>query len=175
MCCRRCAPAKSNEQDLFDIGRGTKQGDPLSPILFSSVLESVLAPLQERWRGKGCGVQVDESATGRLCTSRFADDILVAVGPVGLEIHPGKSKVMHNEFARGASTQNKLDVGGFSFEVVPPGSGTDYPGRFLSLGKLHDHELDSRLQKAWEKFHTFKRSYAIETFTLDIAYGSLIL
>ena len=58
----------------FSIGRGTKQGDPLSPPLFNSLLEDALAPVQEIWRKKGWGIQLGGMS---LCNLRFADDILL--------------------------------------------------------------------------------------------------
>eukprot|EP00973_Karenia_brevis_P001797 244883-Karenia_brevis.AAC.1 len=61
----------------FQIQRGTKQGDPMSPILFNAVLEKVMGSLQSTWRRKGWGVRVGE----RLLTNlRFADDILLIAG-----------------------------------------------------------------------------------------------
>eukprot|EP00973_Karenia_brevis_P070325 9775396-Karenia_brevis.AAC.1 len=55
----------------FSIDRGTKQGDPISPNLFNSVLEDIVRPLQQKWRHKGYGINVDGDL---LCNLRFADD-----------------------------------------------------------------------------------------------------
>ena len=35
----------------FQIERGTKQGDPISPILFNSVLEKIMRTLKMKWQG----------------------------------------------------------------------------------------------------------------------------
>ena len=40
----------STSSKIFDISRGTKQGDPMSPILFNSVLQHVVGVLQPIWR-----------------------------------------------------------------------------------------------------------------------------
>ena len=96
----------------FRILRGTKQGDPISPILFNSVLEHKVKGLQESWQKRGFGLGL-QSLGRRLCNLRFADDILVlatskrqlksmiqelmqAVGKVGPELHTGKTKVSFN-------------------------------------------------------------------------------
>ena len=95
----------------FEIQRGTKQGDPLSPKLFNAVLEKCMKRLQSSWRRKGYGISFGGRSEDQLCNLRFADDLLVfaasrsqlgkmitdlssAVGAIGLELHMGKTKVL---------------------------------------------------------------------------------
>jgi hypothetical protein len=61
----------------FEINRGTKQGDPLSPALFNAVLENVLRKIKPAWHEKGYGVAVGENDAGVLTNLRFADDLLL--------------------------------------------------------------------------------------------------
>eukprot|EP00973_Karenia_brevis_P065521 9105139-Karenia_brevis.AAC.1 len=90
-------------------------------------------------------------------------DILQAIVPIGLEIHSGKTKVLHNEYASHAQHQ-ALNVDGCSFEVLPPGKGTSYLGRLLSFTDFHDLELDNRLQLAWKKFFSLKKELCNKDF-----------
>ena len=36
----------------FEINRGTKQGDPISPVIFNAVLETVMRTCKHKWRSK---------------------------------------------------------------------------------------------------------------------------
>ena len=42
----------------FPLRRGTKQGDPLSPVLFNAVLEHAMATIKAKWIAKGMGLQI---------------------------------------------------------------------------------------------------------------------
>ena len=42
----------------FKIGRGTKQGDPISPKLFNAVLEVVVRKLKAKWNAKRWGLKM---------------------------------------------------------------------------------------------------------------------
>ena len=48
------------ERDKFGIARGTKQGDPLSSLLFNSVLQSAVEKDIETWNEKGFGIKLSE-------------------------------------------------------------------------------------------------------------------
>ena len=186
------------ESKCFDIGRGTKQGDPVSPILFNSVLEFAMKPVQERWRRRKWGIQVGHGTGGRLCNLRFADDLLLmasskkqlksmltdlidAVAQVGLEIHDGKTKVLTNT-VNGATS---LDVQGRQVQILKPNESTMYLGRYLNLLSFHDAEINNRIDKAWKKFFANKQELCSKcirlkdrlklfqaTVTTTVLYGS---
>lgn len=63
----------------FAISKGYqlgKQGDPISPALFTALLESKMKDLTSSWQRRGFGIGV--YASGRkLCNQRFADDIVL--------------------------------------------------------------------------------------------------
>lgn len=66
--------ASMNGSRLFDIKSGVKQGDPMSTILFNTILDVAV----ERWKDKlsehgiFCNYQIH-----RLTNIRYADDILI--------------------------------------------------------------------------------------------------
>ena len=70
----------------FEIKRGTKQGDPISPILFNAVLEAVMRKLKQQWVAKAHGVRVGIGQPRNLQNLRFAHDILL-VGKSLPQVH----------------------------------------------------------------------------------------
>jgi len=109
----------------FAVGRGTKQGDPLSPALFNAVLEGVMRNLRIKWKSQRVGLRVGSDILNNL---RFADDILLIgrsraqirhmledlaleAGKVGLKLHMGKTKVLTSRTERrGCIAQQHVDV-----------------------------------------------------------------
>ena len=96
----------------FNISRGTKQGDPISPQLFNSVVEAIMKDVKEKWAKKGWGIHMGWGAEEKMTNLRFEDYILLiartlpqiknmlgdvadAAGEVSLERHPGKTKILH--------------------------------------------------------------------------------
>ena len=160
------------QSDLFEIKRGTKQGDPISPILFISVLEHIMRKVKEKWAKKYRGIQIGTMAETRITNLRFADDILLIArtlpeirqmiadiieegGEIGLELHPEKTKIQHNNIGYG-SCARKAKVQNMDIEILPSNGKTTYLGRALSLTEPHDTELDHRIRQAWAKFGKFK-------------------
>ena len=93
---------------MFEIKKGTKQGDPLSTLLFNTVLQSSLKEVTQRWQKKiGMGIYPSDHDHDCLTNLRFADDVILfatskdqlqkmyefkeSTDKVGLRIHPGKT------------------------------------------------------------------------------------
>ena len=96
------------ESNMFEIKKGTKQGDPLSSLLFITVLQNSLKEDIQRWqKRKGMGIYLSDNDHNCLTNLRFADDVLLFASSkeqlqkmlrefkrctekVGLRIHPEK-------------------------------------------------------------------------------------
>ena len=62
---------------MFEIKKGTKQGDPLSSLLFNTVLQYALKDEIQRWqKNKGMGIFLSDHDHD-LTNLRFADDVLL--------------------------------------------------------------------------------------------------
>ena len=102
------------ESDMFEIKKGTKQGDPLSSLLFNTVLQKALEDDIPRWqKKKGMGIYPSDNEYDCFTNMRFADDVLLLTSKeqlqkmscefkrsaekVGLRIHPGKTKILCNQ------------------------------------------------------------------------------
>ena len=63
---------------MFEIKKGSKQGDPLSSLLFNTVLQNSLKDDIQRWqKKKGMGIYLSDNDHDCLTNLRFADDVLL--------------------------------------------------------------------------------------------------
>ena len=168
----------------FQIQRGTKQGDPLSSLLFNSVSEYVIDKVKTKWIKSKIGVPM-MSKQYRLTNLRFADDILLlatslrhvkkmigdlqgAAEEVGLVLHPKKTKVLHNSFGGSRKDQNavSMDINGMDIEILPISGHTKYLGRELSFSDPQRVEIENRIAAAWRKFYSLKQELVGRRYSL---------
>lgn len=158
------------------VTRGVRQGDPISPNLFSACLEHVFRQMSwNEWKGHEDdydtipGIRVN----GRNLTHlRFADDIvLVASDPraasqmiqelvdrcrtVGLQINTSKTKVMKNRFAKDTPVSIKQGSSASNIEEVDE---YVYLGRLLNARNELEPELHRRRRAAWAAFNNIKNT-----------------
>ena len=164
------------DSEPFDIGRGVKQGDPLSPLLFLCIIEIIFRRLKLRWKklnsrrsGLFYGVVVDDPENPLFCL-QFADDVLLLasnrgdIGKMildlqrealrfGLELHTGKTVVLTNTFDNRPS---QIRCGAQTIRVLAPDEAENYLGRQLAVQDSHAVEIKSRVSRAWGVFFKFQ-------------------
>lgn len=142
----------------FNIRRGVKQGDPLSPKIFIAVLQNIMKDL--RWDKKG--INIDGNNLSNL---RFADDIVlfaksskqlqemlielnVASENIGLQLNTSKTKIATN------STKDTIIINQTTIEYV---ESYKYLGKEISFQSTrHLDEIERRINMTWKKYWSNK-------------------
>ena len=131
------------ESDAFPIKRATKQGEPLSSLLFNKVLQYSLEGDLKKWQENKKGIRLSDKTEDCLMNLRFADDVLlfstsleklremlcefkVSTEAVGLGILPGKTKILSNQDKVKA---NEIKVDNFKIEVLEKSDSVKYLGQ----------------------------------------------
>ena len=139
--------------EAFTIGRGVRQGDPISPKLFTAVIEEIFkkADLDK-------GINIDGE---RLQNLRFADDVALVTKTTkemeehlnklnteskkcGLKIHKGKTKFMTN-----FETDEEIKIENEKLEKV---ESYNYLGQITTTNRKSEDEIKERIRKSWSCF-----------------------
>ena len=167
----------------FEIRRGEKQGDPLSPVLFNAVLQQAMGPLVKQWVARGWGVKLGKDDDDQITNLRFADDLIIvaatkvqlqtmlrelaaSVKDVGLCLHWGKTKCVCNIPDDDREECTTITVDGRDVQLLKYDESLMYLGRALSFGSLHDAEIGNRMTQAWKKFMASKKELCCKFYPL---------
>ena len=154
----------------FDSKRGTKQGDPLSSLLFYAVLQDITNDVKDLWNKHSYGAQLGWSEHTILQSLRFADDTLLfassatklermldrlaqAARERGLEIHPDKTKALHNtkkEGGRGCGSHLRLLDMELAMLLIYGEEFVKYLGCRLTCVDPKKAEIEIRISMAWK-------------------------
>ena len=139
------------ESEIFDFQKGSKQGDPMSSLLFNTVLQYALKNvIQRRQKKKGMGSYLSDQDRDCLTNLRFADDVMLfatskaqirnmvcefkdATEKVGLRIHPDKTKILSNQSNMNSDTKRYIKIGEMSIEILAKSESMKYLGQRISF------------------------------------------
>ena len=155
----------------FEIHRGTKQGDPLSSLLFNALLERVMSKVKKTFIQRKYGIQMGLGALEtaddtRLTNLRFADDVLLTGRTLqqlcdmlfvlceesaasGLKLHPEKTQIISSTNRDHRPRQKYVRVGDMKIEVLPKDGKIKYLGRQITFENGTVVELSNRIKAAW--------------------------
>ena len=168
----------------FKIQRGTKQGDPLSSLLFNCLSESIFRKVKTIWKKRRAGIRLATNDDTSLTNLRFADDVLLfatslpaltkmlgdvqqAALETGLELHPDKTKILHNIHNRRPRQQPEcIKVHDMSIEVLPHTATQKYLGRKITFHQSAQTEVENRIASGWRKFFLLKRELTTRSYSL---------
>jgi endonuclease/exonuclease/phosphatase family metal-dependent hydrolase len=168
----------------FQIQRGTKQGDPLSSLLFNAVLEKVMRRAKENFEAKKYGIQLGTTDSSRLTNLRFADDVLITAKSLnqltemikclkdealkcGLELHPDKTKIISSTNRNGRPAAKHAKVGDLKIEILQMSASLKYLGCQISFGEMQEMELRQRIRGGWAKFMEHKQELTGKHYSVN--------
>ena len=172
------------ESKIFDIQKGSKQGDPMSSLLFNTVLQYSLKDEIQRWqKKKGMGIYLSDQDRDCLTNLRFADDVMLfatskeqiqkmmnefkkATEKVGLRIHPDKTKILSNQSTINSNTKRHIEVGEMSIEILSKNESVKYLGQRISFHQQETLEIKSRIRAAWATFHKYRQELTSKNYML---------
>ena len=172
------------ESEIFDIRKRTKQGDPMSSLLFNTVLQYSLKDEIQRWqKKKGMGIYLSDHDRDCLTNLRFADDVMLfatskeqlrkmmyefkkATEKVGLRIHLDKTKILSNQSTINSNTKRYIEVGEMNIEILTRNESVKYLGQRISFHQQETLEIKSRIRAACATFHKYRQELTSKNYML---------
>ena len=168
------------ESNMFEIKKGTNQGDLLSSLLFNMVPQKALEDDIPRWqKKKGMGTYLSDNDHDCLTNLRFADDVPLfasskeqlqkmlcefkqSTEKVGLRIHPGKTKILRNQ---SSDTRREIEADNIKVEILTRGESTKYLGQMITFHQQETTEIRNRI-RAWATFHKYRQGLTSKNYLL---------
>ena len=147
------------ESNVIEIKKETKQGDPLSSLLFNAVLQNSLKEVTQRWqKKKRMGIYLSDHDHDCLTNLRFADDVLLFATSKE-QLH----KMMY-EFKESGSTQERQKKVLSNQSSFSPDSkkSVRYLGQLITFQQQETTEIKKRIRTAWATFHKYRQDLTLK-------------
>ena len=168
---RRYSLDRQRKRSISDQKKRTKQGDPLSSLLFNTVLQYSLESNLTKWQENKKGIRLSDKTEDCLTNLRFADDVLLfstslkklrdmlcdfktSTEEVGLGIHPDKTKILSDQ---DNAKEKEISVHNIKIEILRQSDSARYLGQKVTFEDQETEEVKNRLKAAWAAFHKYRQ------------------
>lgn len=152
----------------FPIKKGTKQGCPISPDVFNTVLELIFRNIMKNPKWSKYGIKIDGQYLSHL---RFADDIVIfsdkAVDLANMLSDLEEESKQHGLYMNKEKTQilsqnkfTKICINGVEIKNVPE---YVYLGQIISFQDKSKKEIARRTNLGWKKYWALKNIFKSRT------------
>lgn len=153
----------------FPVRRGVRQGDPLSPKLFTAVLENIFRKLN--WDDVGLNINGK-----KLNHLRFADDlVLLEENPAILEqMIQDLSRVSKDVGLEMNATKTKLMTNALEVDIQVNDKRLEFVNEYIYLGQTitfkdqTTKEINTRIAQGWKKYWSLKEIFKGKDYNLNI-------
>ena len=182
---QKASVQSDEESKIFDIQKGSKQGGPMSSLLFNTVLQYSLKEEIQCWqKKKGMVIYLSDHDRDCLTNLRFADDVMLfatskeqtrkmmcdfkkATEKVGLRVHTQTRRRFSATRAPSIRTQKKhLEVGDMSIEILTRNESVKHLGQRISFYQQETIEIKSRIRAVWATFHNYRQELTSKNYLL---------
>ena len=125
---------------MFEIKKGTKQGDPLSSLLFNTVLQNSLKEVTQRWqKKKGMGIHLSDHDHDCLTNLRFADDVLLfatskdQLQKMLYEFKESTEKVLSYQSSLCSETKKEVQIDDIKIGILARSESVRYVGQLITF------------------------------------------
>ena len=164
----------------FSVGRGVKQGDVLSTLLFNFVLDVAFQRFKANLTHEGLFISNNQA---RVTNIRYADDILLfsnsleelvamsemllrELNAIGLKLNAEKNKILHCDLVDEDADLGFIEINDELIEILDISKSHKYFGKTLSTSIGHSSNFNLRTESEWlgHAFASIRKSESIRPF-----------
>ena len=154
----------------FSLKRCTKQGDPLSTLLFDSPLQHITKPVAEHDRDANFpnlrfADDINLFSGSLKHTTTMLDDLSTATKAHGLQLHPTKNKPSPTRHHK-PGKDNTVAAQRMSIDILPPEVKNKYLGQLINFKSAVRDECERCIKCAWVTFTSHRQELTSPKYPL---------
>ena len=161
---------KESVQTDEESKKETKQGDPLSSLLFNTVLQNSLKDdIPRRQKNKRMGIYLsdhDHDCFTNLSFKKCCANSRKVLKKVGLRVHVEKTQILSNQSSLSSDRKKEMEVDNIEIEILTRGESVRYSDQTIAFLQQETTEIKNRIRVAWATLHKYRQELTSKNYML---------